>query len=175
MRDPTSPRSSRPRRSAQTDIQHFVVVLMYRIVARAAEAATAEVSRFGFNIKGSRVLVALLERGVAYVGELGDSLALDSSTLSHLLRRLHRQGLIERTRREDDNRSVEVTLTSKGLATAKLCQSISSRIEATVLEGLTDAQIGVMRQQLLRIAKNVESKLRPVKGRGQAKHADTDL
>lgn len=172
MRGPATAKTTRSAtssRQAETDLSQTVLVLLYQIVARSAEAASAEVQRFGFNIKGIRVLVTLLGRGATRVGELGDAAALDSSTLSHLLRRLHRKGLIERTRLEDDNRSVEVTLTSKGRTTAKLCQAVSSRIEATVLEGLSAAQVEALRQQLLKISVNVEQKLRPAKAKADNK------
>jgi DNA-binding MarR family transcriptional regulator len=50
------------------------------------------------------------------VGELGRLLDLDSGTLSPLLKRLERRGLVERTRSARDERVVTVRLTDTGCA-----------------------------------------------------------
>jgi MarR family transcriptional regulator, organic hydroperoxide resistance regulator len=60
------------------------------------------------------VLVALWTGGSRTVGELGDDLLLDSGTLSPLLRRLEDAGIVRRQRRADDERVVDVHLTSRG-------------------------------------------------------------
>jgi DNA-binding MarR family transcriptional regulator len=60
------------------------------------------------------VLLVLWERGAVPVGELGTALRLDYGTLSPLLKRLEGAGLVERTRRPDDERSVLIALTEAG-------------------------------------------------------------
>jgi DNA-binding MarR family transcriptional regulator len=60
------------------------------------------------------VLVSLWTRGTQSVSALGGELMLDSGTLSPLLRRLEKQGLITRTRSSADERVVEIALTDRG-------------------------------------------------------------
>lgn len=60
------------------------------------------------------VLLVLWERDGLPVNQLGDRLALDSGTLTPLLKRLAQQGLVERRRGEDDERIVRIHLTSSG-------------------------------------------------------------
>ena len=62
------------------------------------------------------VLVALWDAEPRTVSELGEQLFLDSGTLSPLLRRLEARDLVARTRRPEDDRVVEVTLTPAGRA-----------------------------------------------------------
>ncbi len=62
------------------------------------------------------VLVELWSRGPLTVSELGTDLALDSGTLSPLLRRMERAGLVERDHDRPDARRVTVTLTARGEA-----------------------------------------------------------
>jgi DNA-binding MarR family transcriptional regulator len=62
------------------------------------------------------VLLVLWQRDGLQVNQLGDRLALDSGTLTPLLKRLERQGLIERRRGNDDERVVRVHLTPEGRA-----------------------------------------------------------
>jgi len=62
------------------------------------------------------VLLVLWERDGLPVRELGARLALDSGTLTPLLKRLERQGLVERVRGADDERVVRIHLTAAGRA-----------------------------------------------------------
>jgi len=60
------------------------------------------------------VMLYLWEKETTTVKGLVDALQLDYGTLSPLLKRLASAGLIERHRRTDDERSVEITLTDTG-------------------------------------------------------------
>jgi MarR family transcriptional regulator, organic hydroperoxide resistance regulator len=60
------------------------------------------------------VMLVLWERQSASVGELGEHLYLDSGTLTPLLKRLEKQGLIVRCRDSEDERQVNVSLTLAG-------------------------------------------------------------
>ncbi|ACZ20582.1 transcriptional regulator, MarR family [Sanguibacter keddieii DSM 10542] len=60
------------------------------------------------------VLLVLWETDGATVSHLGSRLALESGTLSPLLRRMEDAGLVSRTRSGDDERVVHVRLTEAG-------------------------------------------------------------
>ncbi|MDQ0381596.1 MarR family winged helix-turn-helix transcriptional regulator [Amycolatopsis thermophila] len=60
------------------------------------------------------VMLALWEHGELSVKDLGQALSLDSGTLSPLLKRLEKLGLVSRERRADDERSVCIRLTGDG-------------------------------------------------------------
>lgn len=62
------------------------------------------------------VMVALWGTDSVTVGHLGEQLALETSTLTPLLKRLEALGLLTRRRSEDDERRVNVTTTAKGRA-----------------------------------------------------------
>lgn len=62
------------------------------------------------------VMLVLWEDGATTVKGLAEALQLDYGTLSPLLKRLAASGLVERNRRTDDERSVEITLTAEGEA-----------------------------------------------------------
>ena len=73
-------------------------------------------AKLGLTYPQFLVMTALWgEDGVA-VGALGDKLALDTSTLTPLLKRLEGMGLVARRRAEDDERRVIVSLTAMGSA-----------------------------------------------------------
>jgi DNA-binding MarR family transcriptional regulator len=60
------------------------------------------------------VMLVLWEEGPTTVKGLAEALQLDYGTLSPLLKRLASTGLVERKRRSEDERSVEVSLTRAG-------------------------------------------------------------
>ena len=60
------------------------------------------------------VLIALWAKNGVTVGYLGEQLALETSTLTPLLKRLETMSLLTRRRSDTDERRVIVTLTTKG-------------------------------------------------------------
>jgi len=62
------------------------------------------------------VLIILWREDGQTVGGLAEQLALESSTLTPLLKRLEAAGLVHRTRNPDNERQVVITLTDQGHA-----------------------------------------------------------
>jgi DNA-binding MarR family transcriptional regulator len=62
------------------------------------------------------VLSALWETDGRTIGEIAERLALESSTITPLVKRLETAGFLGRTRNLDDERQVNVSLTAKGRA-----------------------------------------------------------
>jgi DNA-binding MarR family transcriptional regulator len=74
------------------------------------------------------VLLVLWEHDGVSVKHLGDRLALDSGTLTPLLKRLEQQGLLARRRARDDERVVEIALTREGRALRAKATSVPGRL-----------------------------------------------
>ncbi len=90
-------------------------------------------------------LVALWDEDDQTVGQIGEKLFLESSTLTPLLKRLEASGHITRQRDAEDERVVRVRLTPKGKALSKTSCEISPRIlAATGME--VDALRALQRQ-----------------------------
>jgi len=84
--------------------------------------------KLGLTYPQYLVLLVLWERGATTVKELADELQLDYGTLSPLLKRLAAAGLVERHRRSEDERSVEITLTQQGKMLKRKATHIPQRI-----------------------------------------------
>lgn len=86
----------------------------------ASRAVTARyrpmLDKIGLTYPQYLVMMLLWETDHQTVGQLGSRLALDSGTLSPLLKRLTAAGLVTRHRRAEDERSVSIALTEKGRA-----------------------------------------------------------
>lgn len=77
------------------------------------------------------VLSALWERDDRTVGELVELLQLDYGTMTPLLKRLEKRGLVKRTRSPDDERSVIVGLTDEGMGLRTRAKGIYQSISDT--------------------------------------------
>jgi DNA-binding MarR family transcriptional regulator len=71
-------------------------------------------SQLGITYPQYLVLMVLWEKDQQSVNQLGERLFLDSGTLTPLLKRLEKSGLVERIRSREDERKVVVQMTGKG-------------------------------------------------------------
>jgi DNA-binding MarR family transcriptional regulator len=71
------------------------------------------------------VLNVLWEQGELMISQIAETLALETSTLTPLLKRLENEGFVCRKRSREDERKVLITLTEKGqrLEETSLCLS----------------------------------------------------
>ena len=97
----------------------FDIYAAARAIARAYRPFLDTV---GLTYPQYMVMVALWESAPRTVKALGESLDLDSGTLSPLLKRLEASGLVTRQRRRDDERTVEITPTTRGRALARTAE-----------------------------------------------------
>ena len=95
--------------------------------------------KLGLTYPQYLAMLVLWEKGEADVGELCSELALDTGTVSPLLKRLESAGLVERKRSTVDERSVRVSLTKEGAGLEKKALSLP-RLVSGCLFGGPDAE-----------------------------------
>ena len=77
-------------------------------------------------------MLAFWEFGGMTEGELGQMLRLDSGTLTPLLKRLEKQGLVERSRLESNERKLYIRLTPAGEALREKALSVPRAMEGCI-------------------------------------------
>ncbi|ANY10443.1 MarR family winged helix-turn-helix transcriptional regulator [Pseudonocardia sp. HH130630-07] len=82
--------------------------------------------------------------------ELGEKMFLDSGTLSPMLTRLEKRGLLVRVRRADDERTVQVSITDEGRALRE--QAVRAQEEVTRATGMSMDELYRLRDDLNRLA-----------------------
>ena len=101
------------------------------------------------------VMLVLWEKGEVPVKAIGQSLDLDSGTLSPLLRRLEERGLVSRRSDADDERVVRVELTVAGRDThAEVVAAAGCLVPAFVDSG---RGLGELLEQLAAITANMRA------------------
>lgn len=86
------------------------------------------------------VMLALWEREPRTVGDLAGALSLEPATLSPLLKRLESAGYVTRTRRTDDERALDVSLTEAGRALRSRAEQVPPAILERLGMQLTDLE-----------------------------------
>lgn len=86
------------------------------------------------------------------VNEIGNKLMLESNTLTPLLKRLEKQGLISRNRLANDERVVEISLTEKGLNLKKQARVIPEKLAYSLSSsGVIQDELDQMKNTLLKL------------------------
>jgi MarR family transcriptional regulator, organic hydroperoxide resistance regulator len=87
------------------------------------------------------------------VSELGTAIGIRPTTLTGVLDRLERRGLISRGVRAGDRRSVLIELTPAGRETATAVGAAFGEVERRALEGIPDEAIAACRRVLAALGK----------------------
>jgi MarR family transcriptional regulator, organic hydroperoxide resistance regulator len=137
----------------QLPIEDYVCLSLYA-ASRAVTGLYRELlDDLGLTYPQYLVMRLLWQRGALPVKDIGAALELDYGTLSPLLKRLEAAGLVRRSRRPEDERSVEIVLTEEGEAMRDRAQEVPDRLSCAL--GLDDALAAELRATLRRVAESV--------------------
>lgn len=132
---------------------------LYRASRAVVRAYGPLLEPLGLTYPQYLVMLVLWEEDDVSVKQLGDRLALDSATLTPLLKRLEQQGLVERSRDTEDERVVRVKLGKAGRALEKKAQDIPARLACQFSDTVDDAalkKIARLRGELRALADRLE-------------------
>ena len=100
------------------------------------------------------VMLVLWEFGDMTEGELGRKVYLDSGTLAPLLKRLEKQGLIERVRPKNNERKLFLKLTADGETLKQKALSVPLTMKQCIR--MPEADISQVRELLLQALQSME-------------------
>ena len=100
-------------------------------------------------------LVALWEKDDRTVGALGQTLSLESSTLTPLLKRMEGMGLVTRSRSDQDERVVRISLTEAGRALQDKAPDVPACIQAAT--GLAPEDLRRLHRDIATLRRNLLS------------------
>ena len=86
------------------------------------------------------VLMILWEKDAVPVNDIAKKLILNTNTITPLLKRMEKQGIIKRARSVDDERKVIIRLTSEGLALKEKAASIPEDLSKKLLDSSLDVK-----------------------------------
>ncbi len=113
---------------------------LYTAARAIARAYGPHLAALGLTYPQYLVMTALWQHAPRTVKELGQTLDLDSGTLSPLLKRLEAAGMVTRHRRADDERTVEIAPTAKGRALVRAAAGVPAAMAAEMGISAQDAR-----------------------------------
>ena len=144
--------------SERLDLNEYLPYLVNRVGSVMALRFSEDVlAQHGLSIAMWRVLAALSNRGKQRQIDLVDMTSIDASTMSRLVTRLVRMGLVTRSRSATSNREVVVELGPKGRVLVQRLIPIAKKLEQTASAGLPPKDLAVVKRALGRMYDNLVS------------------
>ena len=138
------------------DLGNYLPYLINRVGFALVESFTVSaLTPYGLSIAMWRVLAALSNRGEQRQIDLVDMTSIDASTMSRLVTRLVRMGLVTRSRSATSNREVVVELSAKGRTLMQRLIPIAKKLEQTASTGLPPKDLAVAKRALGRMYDNL--------------------
>lgn len=116
-------------------LQNQLCFLVHRLDRAILSRYRPLLEGLGLTYPQYLAMLALWEKEGRTVGELCEALALDTGTVSPLLKRLEATGLVERRRGKEDERSVRVALTERGRAMEEEARKIPAAVAGCLIAG----------------------------------------
>jgi len=132
-------------------------LLMSNVATRFGRESLRGLNGCKFGMQGARVLIQLLDQGAQSCSALAVAVGLEATALSHLLRSLADQDLIQRARAASDQRTIEVSLTTKGADVAQQCRALNIQTQSVLVEGLEAADLQSLHAILMRMTANLDA------------------
>jgi DNA-binding MarR family transcriptional regulator len=146
-------------RRAKLVLDDYLPYLVNRVGTIIADQFGAEaLAPQGLSIAMWRVMAALSSNGGQRQIDLADLTSIDASTLSRLVTRLTRMGLVTRARSASSNREVDVKLSAKGDALVAQLIPIAIDYETTAGAGLSAQELAVLKRCLSHAFENMKQR-----------------
>jgi DNA-binding MarR family transcriptional regulator len=105
----------------------------------------------GIHFGQARVLVSLMHHGELTQGTIGRGLHIKPATVTNMVKKMEASGLIDRRRDVNDDRIINVTLTSKGREAATFAENVMAQIEGEIRSELSNKEIHGLHPPLERV------------------------
>jgi MarR family transcriptional regulator, organic hydroperoxide resistance regulator len=140
----------------QLELDNYLPYLVNRVGFALVASFTADALKpHGLSIEMWRVLAALSNNGGQRQVDLAAMTSIDVSTLSRLVSRLVRLGLVTRSRSETSNREVVVALTGKGRLLVQRLIPIARKLEKDASGDLSPKELAALKRLLSQVYLNL--------------------
>ena len=134
------------------DLDQFLPYLLNRVMGRMNQLLADRLKRHGISFQEWRVLLVLANKGPRTIRTLSEDTIIPHSTLSRMLDRMQRDGLVVRAVSETDARTVKVAITAAGQDLFAALRHHGLAVLGQAAEGLSEAEVKTMRRLASRMA-----------------------
>src|SRR5262245_33428426 len=138
-------------------LDKYLPYLVNRVGTAIAVRFTATtLERHQLSVLLWRVLVVLSNNGAARLIDLSRLTSIDQSTLSRMVARLSRLGLVSRKRSVKSDREVLIALTSKGRTILTRLIPVGLKYEQELVRGIAPSDLAVTQRILKQMYDNIQ-------------------
>ena len=130
-------------------------LLLGRMNSALREAHDRVLAQFGVNTSQGAVLMNCIKGEANTPAELARFNDLDISSISRMLDRMEKKGLVTRSRTEKDRRQVIVKVTPKGRALVKRGLPVAARVTAQAWRNVSEREKQTLRNIVYKILGNL--------------------
>jgi DNA-binding MarR family transcriptional regulator len=135
----------------------FLISQIKQLQGRVFERILSESKIDAFNGAQGRILYVLWEYERMTISEIGRLTSLAKTTLTGMLDRMERNGLIERIPDANNRRQIIVSITEKAKEYHKAYEQVSERMNELFYHGFSKTEISEFEDKLRRIISNLEN------------------
>ena len=132
----------------------------FYLIARTSGRYALDMQRIlksvGMDIPRWRALMILREYNPSSVSEIAERAVIQLSTVTRVVQRLQKQGLVRLSSRKSDGRKTDVTLTPKGHAAVEKVRECASRIYRLAFHDFSASEIRQLNSLLRRAFANLD-------------------
>jgi MarR family transcriptional regulator, organic hydroperoxide resistance regulator len=137
------------------DLEADIGPLLVQICRAQRNLAAAALGAINMHVGQEHLVYQLAaEEGVSQ-SQLAGQLCLDASTVTKMLLRLERDGVVVRRADTEDARVQRVFLTPRGKTLVQPALAVWSELEARITNGMSQAEIMLLRRLLLQVLGNL--------------------
>jgi len=138
------------------DGEEHIGLLIGAVRRRIKQAVGSRVRRYHLTTQQFWVLVAIFEHPGFSLGQLAAHLRMDEPTASRVVSALMKRKLVRVKGDTADRRRARVHLAPAGAVRGKELQELATTVRATVVKGLSPAQLAALRSSLRTIVTNMD-------------------
>lgn len=101
------------------------------------------------------VLIALYKKNGQSQKELSDKIGIKPATMTVMIKRMEKTGLVERQQDEKDQRISRIFLTEKGMKVCNEVQIVTKQLEVECTKNFTNEELVLLRRLLMQVRENL--------------------
>lgn len=131
--------------------------LLHRVMLAHRALIRHKMQEVGLHRGQPPVLFALQERDGMANSEMAEFLHITPATLTNKVKRMEKAGLVVRRRDPEDERISRIYFTEKGRSIMNELHDAVMEREESMLVGFTDEEAELLKSQIRRVLKNIET------------------
>jgi len=138
-----------------TEYDDYIGVLLYHISKTQRNLAQTEFNKLGLHAGQERVLLCLMDEESMGQSDLVNNLCVEPPTVTKMLQRMEKAGLVARHQDDEDGRATRVNATARGRALQQPILQVWNDLEKRMLANMTVTEQTLLRRLLMQALANL--------------------